>query len=266
MPLTFQPRSLDSIPVSLIGVTPDALVAKSLAEIEKTLVWHGNRQVALAELFKISGDASDSVWHLEGDCSTIHHLGAGMQQGDIRVEGNIGRHAGQGMRGGSLTIEGSAGDWLGSEMRGGRIEVHGDAANHVGGSLVASKVGMRGGQITVRGSVGTHTGERMRRGSITVLGDCGEWPGYQMRAGTIVVAGQCGSHPAAGMRRGTLILLGNAPTLLPTFRYACDYSPQALGLVFKELKIDREVPKSVELYNGDLLEGGRGEVLIAKRS
>ncbi|WP_442484172.1 formylmethanofuran dehydrogenase subunit C [Aeoliella sp. SH292] len=265
MPLTIRPRSLDTIPVSLAGVTPDALVEKSLVEIEKTLVWHGNRQVPLAELFQVSGTVGDLVLQLEGDFSYVHHIGAGISQGEIRVEGNVGRHAGQGMRGGSLVIEGSAGDWLGSEMRGGRIEVQGDAANHVGGSLAASKVGMRGGQITVHGSVGTHAGERMRRGSIVVLGDCGEWPGYQMRAGTIVICGECGPHPAAGMRRGTLILLGETPTLLPTFRYACDYSPQALGLVFKELELDREVPGSVELYNGDLLEGGRGEVLIAKR-
>lgn len=264
MPLTIRPRSLDSIPVSLAGVTPDALVGKSLAEIEKTVVWHGNRQVPLAELFQISGTASGLAVHLEGDFTTVHHIGAAMQQGEIRVTGNLGRHAGQGMRGGVLVVEGSAGDWLGSEMRGGGIEVRGDAANHVGGSLAASKVGMRGGQITVHGNVGTHTGERMRRGSIVVHGDCGEWAGYQMRAGTIIIAGECGPHPAAGMRRGTMVLLGEMPTLLPTFRYACEYSPQALGLVFKGLKLDREVPMSVALYNGDLLEGGRGEVLIAK--
>ncbi|QDU54374.1 Formyltransferase/hydrolase complex Fhc subunit C [Aeoliella mucimassa] len=250
----------------MAGVVPDALADKSLAEIERIDLWQGNRQVPLAELFDVAGDPADLVIRIEGDCSSAHDLAADMQQGELHVVGYVGRHAGQGMRGGLLSISGDAGDWLGAAMRGGRIDVTGDAGNHVGGSLPAAKVGMRGGQIVVHGNCGTHAGERMRRGWITVVGDCGEWAGYQMRAGTLMVLGQCGPRVGSGMRRGTIALLGTAPTLLPTFRYACDFAPQALTLMLRDLAeqgLDvSSTSASYSLFNGDLLEGGRGELLV----
>lgn len=255
--------------MSLAGLTPTALAGKSLRQIEQTPVWQGNRQLPLAELFEVSGSAADLHWRLEGDFSRVHNIASAMNEGAVHVAGDVGRHAGQQMRGGKLTVEGSAGDWLGAAMRGGSIDLQGDADNHVGGALVAGKVGMRGGHILVRGSVGTHAAERMRRGWITVLSDCGEWAGHQMRAGTLMVFGRCGPRPGASMRRGTLALLGGAPELLPTFRYACDYAPQALALMLCDLAeqgIDaaQNVSCNVAIYNGDLLEGGRGEVLVAR--
>ena len=269
VPLHLQPRALDSIPVSLAGVLPESLAGKSLADIERTKVWQGNRQVPLAELFTVAGEPDDLVWWLEGDCSSVHHLGEGMQQGQIRVAGNIGRHAGQAMLGGTLYIEGHAGDWLGTAMQGGRIEVTGNTGDFTGGAIPAAKRGMSGGQIIVRGNAGTHTAERMRRGWITVVGDCGEWAGYQMRAGTLLVLGSCGPRVGASMRRGTIALLGTAPELLPTFRYACDYEPQAMALLLRDLEEEGvALPTTVtsySLYNGDLLEGGRGEVLVLSK-
>jgi formylmethanofuran dehydrogenase subunit C len=105
----------------------------------------------------------------------------------------------------------------------------------------------------------------MRRGWMTVLKGCGEWAGYGMRAGTLMVFGQCGPRPGASMRRGTIALLGDAPELMPTFRYACEFRPPALGLMLGELaeqgvEIDRHL--KVSLYHGDMLEGGRGEMLV----
>lgn len=266
MPLTFRSRLADRLPVSLAGLTPAALAAKTIGEIEKTLIWQGNRQVPLAELFAVAGDPADLVWRLEGDFSAVHYVAAGMEQGEVQVAGDVGRHAGQGMRGGTLTITGSAGDWLGCEMRGGQIEVAGNAGDHAGGVLPGSKVGMRGGQMLIRGSCGTHAAAAMRRGWLTVVGDCGEWAGYRMRAGTLMVLGECGPRPGASMRRGTIALLGGSPPLLPTFRYACDFEPQALALMLGPLQqqgIEVDRNPRVALYNGDLLEGGRGEVLVA---
>lgn len=267
MPLILKSRIADPLPVSLAGITPAALAGKSLGDIERTPIWQGNRQVPLAELFDVSGDASVCDWRFEGDLSSVDDLALGMDAGEVHIAGPVGNHAGQGMRGGRLTIEGDAGDWLGAAMRKGHISVAGSAGDHVGGSRPAAKVGMRGGRIVVHGNAGTHAGERMRRGWVSVAGDSGAWAAHEMRAGTLMVLGQCGARPGAGMRRGTIALLGSAPQLLPTFRYACHYEPVALALLLKQLADDvptaTELPRSVALYNGDLLEGGRGEVLVA---
>ncbi len=267
--LTFRPRSLDSIPVSFAGVTPDAMVAKTTSQIERVLLWQGNRQLPLAELFDISGDPSDEVWQLEGDFSSVHHLAAGMKRGELQLAGSAGRHAGESMTGGKLVIQGDAGDYLGAEMRGGRIEVTGSAGDHAGAALVGSKVGMRGGEILIGGSAGTHAAAGMRRGWVTIVGDCGPWAGYRMRAGSLFVFGHCGPRPGAGMRRGTIALLGPAPTLLPTFAYACQLCPQVIHLMLRELAaqgVEQATGQSgdMALHNGDLLEGGRGELFLAQ--
>lgn len=72
------------------------------------------------------------------------------------------------------------------------------------------------------------------------------------------------------MRRGTIALLGETPELLPTFRYACAYEPVMLRLLLRELELEREldctIDTQVSLFNGDLLEGGRGEVLVSTAS
>ncbi len=266
--LTIRSRLTDRIPVSFAGLTTTALASKAAPEIQRKLVWQGNRQLPMAELFEVAGDPSDLKWRLEGDFSAVHHVAAELSDGQVHVAGDVGRYAGQTMRGGTLTVEGDAGDWLGAEMLGGRVVVAGDTGNHAGAALPASKVGMRGGQIVVRGSVGDYAAEAMRRGWVTVLGDCGEWAGYRMRAGTLMVFGACGSRPGASMRRGTLALLGAVAELLPTFRYACDYEPQALALMLRALSaqgVDTgQVGTRVALYNGDLLEGGRGELLVTR--
>lgn len=267
MPLTLRSKVDSAIPVSLAGLTPDAVAKRSIAEIQHALVWQGNLQRPLGELFDVSGDPTDLMWRMEGDCSRVDHLAAGMTAGEVHVDGDVGHHAGHAMRGGSLHVSGSAGDWLGAEMLGGAIEVAGDAGHHAGGAVVGMKVGMRGGQIVVRGDVGDYAAEGMRRGWMAVLGDCGVWAGYRMRAGTLMVLGTCGPRPGAEMRRGTIVLLGKPPELPPTFRYACDYQPVALSLMIGPLQSHAAVPaiqppQQVALYNGDLLEGGRGEVLI----
>src|SRR5690606_31098863 len=144
----------------------------------------------------------------------------------------------------------------------------GNVADHAGGAYIGSKVGMRGGTLLIRGNAGTHAAGGMRRGWVVVEGDCGAWAGYRMRAGTFMVLGSCGPRPGAGMRRGTIALMGSAPELLPTFRYACHYRPAALSIVLGDLATLEvpgalELPREVALYNGDLLEGGRGEVWLA---
>jgi formylmethanofuran dehydrogenase subunit C len=271
MPLRIANAPTDRIGVDWQGVTPNSLREKTLAEVQRTRVRRGNREVELGELFGITGDPAEMRWELEGDFSAVHHIGAGQTLGEIVVAGSIGRHAGAAMRGGRLEVYGGAGDHLGAEMRGGVIRVRGNAANHVGAAYPGSRRGMSGGTILIDGDAGSELGQRMRRGLIAVGGSAGPHLGMRMLAGSIFVFGACAEHPGVAMRRGTIGLFGNVrPTLLPTFRAGYRGPLPVLHLLEKHLHDEgfavprlRNLAGVIELFHGDLLEGGRGEIVAA---
>jgi formylmethanofuran dehydrogenase subunit C len=109
----------------------------------------------------------------------------------------------------------------------------------------------------------------MRRGLLAVGGKTGDLAGFNMLAGTILVFGNAGIRHGAGMRRGTIGFFGSElPRMLPSFRHACRYHPEALTLIMQQLA-QHQFPLpadalrlTVDLYNGDLIEGGRGEILL----
>jgi formylmethanofuran dehydrogenase subunit C len=270
MPLRIANTPTDRIGVDWQGITPESLRGKSLTAVQRTLIRRGTREVEFGKLFRITGDAADTRWELDGDFSTVHHIGAGMTAGEIIIEGSVGRHAGAGMRGGRLELRGDAGDHLGAEMRGGVIRVRGNAANHVGAAYPGSRRGMSGGTILIDGDAGSELGLRMRRGLIAVGGSAGPHLGLRMLAGSIFVFGACAEHPGAAMRRGTIGLFGSVrATLLPTFRAGYRGPLPVLHLLEKHLHDEgfavprlRNLAGTIELFHGDLLEGGRGEILL----
>jgi formylmethanofuran dehydrogenase subunit C len=257
------------VPVEIEGLTPDWACDKSLADIERFEIFHGNRKIPLAELFKVQGDATDQHFDFEGNLSGVHWIGAHMATGSIHIHGSGGRHIGSEMRGGELRVEGNARGWVGAEMHGGLIHVTGDAGHLVGAAYRGSSKGMTGGLILVDGNAGNEVGHTMRRGLIAVGGAAGDMLGFNMIAGTVLVFGECGIRPGAGMRRGTLGLLGpNPPLLLPSFRYAATFQPQYISLILRSLR-DRGfrfdeslLSASFDLHHGDLVSVGRGEVLF----
>ena len=267
MPLTLKYHAKTSVPVELEGIVPDRLRDKSTAEIERLAVYHGNREVALAELFAVSGSAADERIDLEGDLAGVHWIGYGMKSGTVHVHGSAGRHVGGEMSGGRIVVDGNAGDCSGSEMHGGLIEINGNAGHRIGAAYPGSKKGMTDGTILVRGNVGSEAGASMRRGTLVVGGSCGDAAGFNMIAGSILVFGSPGARPGAGMRRGTLGLFGAEPiTLLPTFRPAGRFRPIFLRLLFDELArlnfpVDRSLLEGqLALFHGDLVALGKGEV------
>ena len=93
--------------------------------------------------------------------------------------------------------------------------------------------------------------------------------GFNMIAGTVLVVGECGIRAGAGMRRGTIGLFGpKPPPLLPSFRYASTFQPQIVrfmlrDLAAKGLRLDESLlAAEFDLYHGDLVALGRGEVLM----
>jgi formylmethanofuran dehydrogenase subunit C len=267
MSLSLRLRIITSIPIDLDGVVPDRLMDKSLAEIEKLELYEGNRQLALADVFEISGDASDGRIDLEGDLAGVHSIGYAMKSGELHIHGSAGRHVGGAMTGGWIRVEGDAGDFAGCEMRGGLIQIMGSAGNRIGASYPGSKRGMTDGTILVGGDAGSEVGAAMRRGTLVVGGSCADGLGFNMIAGSILVFGSCGVRPGAGMRRGTIGLFGTeAPELLPTFRAAGRFRPLFLRLLFRELRNTGFLADcgllegELTLAHGDLVALGKGEI------
>lgn len=262
----------DQIPTEFMGLTPAALAGMSLAEIQRLNIRRGNRELSLGELFQVKGDPSDQEWLLEGNCRQVHGLGAGMDAGMIVVDGPIGRRTGFNMHGGRIEVRGDAGDWLGAEICGGAIRVRGDAGSHVGAAMPGAKRGMAGGTILIDGDAGDEVGAQMRRGLIAVAGAVGVNLGFRMLAGTILVFGSSGPHVGMGMRRGTIGVFGTPrPTLLPTFKSGYRGPLPMLRMLEAQLANESFAPEklsqlatTVELFHGDLLQLGRGELLLAQ--
>src|SRR5262245_27863840 len=269
MPLRLSLRHKTSVPLEVEGITPDVLRDKSLTEIEQLEIFEGNVKSRLADFFAISGDSSDEIHEWEGDLSGVHWIGAKMKSGKVVISGNGGRHIGSEMRGGEIHVLGDAGDWVGGEMHGGLIHVRGKAGHLVGAAYRGSAKGMTKGTILVGGDAGNEIGHSMRRGLIAIGGNIGDLAGINMLAGSIFVFGESGIRHGAGMKRGTIAFLGKtAPPLLPTFRRACRYRPDILPLIYRHLRrldfavSDELLDCSYDLYNGDFLAGGRGELLL----
>jgi formylmethanofuran dehydrogenase subunit C len=269
MTLVLEYTAQTTVPVEVEGLVPAAVRDKGLGKIERLPIVHGNRKPPLAEFFRVSGDPADERIELRGDLSGVHWIGAGMDRGEIRVLGPAGRHVGSEMSGGQITVEGDVSDWLGGQMRGGAIRVRGRAGHLVGAAYRGSPRGVTGGTILVEGPAGNEIGHSMRRGLIAV-GGADDAVGFNMLAGTVLVFGPCGIRPGAGMRRGTIGLFSpERPALLPTFRYGCRLRPVFLAMLFDELArggypVPRQLLSAVfDLFHGDFVALGRGEVLLA---
>ncbi|MGL6073582.1 MAG: formylmethanofuran dehydrogenase subunit C [Fimbriiglobus sp.] len=259
-----------TVPLELHGITPCGLVGLSSDDVSRRVVLHGNREEALGEFFNVEGDTESGEMLIRGDCSRIKLIGSAMKAGRIVVEGDVGMHAGAKMTGGELTIHGNAAEWLAAEMSGGTIRVLGNVSDQCGAGYRGSRLGMRGGLIHITGSCGAEAGLLMRRGLIAVEGDVGDYAAANMIAGTIVAFGKLGRAAGDGMKRGTLLAIQPPAQFAEGFRYSCTYQPSYLGLLMRHLRQQNiEAARhyditTVRCYRGDVLQGGRGELLLAE--
>lgn len=268
MVLRLDYRGETKVPVEVEGFTPDWASDKSLAEIERFEIFHGNRKIPLAEMFRVTGSASDKRFEFEGNLSGVHWIGAHMESGQIHIQGSAGRHVGSEMSGGEIVVHGDCRGWTGAEMHGGFIHVHGNAGHLVGAAYRGSVKGMTGGTILVDGNAGNEIGLTMRRGLIAIGGNTGDVIGFNMIAGTVLVFGDSGIRHGAGMRRGTIGLLGpNRSPLLPTFKFASTQRPPIISLLLREVRAkglafdDSLLSADFDFYLGDLVSMGRGEII-----
>lgn len=254
------------VPLEAPCLNPDTLAGMTADIVAAQKVMHGNQAATVGDFFKVAGKANGTL-ELEGDLSRVKYIGAGMQSGNLYVNGNVGQHLGAGMSGGDIRVDGDAGDWVAPEMRGGRVSVTGNAGHLVGSAPRGSAMGMLGGEIMIHGNVRNETGHAMRNGLIAVGGTSGDFTGVNMLAGTIVVIGDMGIRSGAGMQRGSIVSM-NPAEMLPTFTHACVYRPDFLRLLLLHIKSaglpvnDDYIEGAYDRWCGDAVEVNRGEILL----
>jgi formylmethanofuran dehydrogenase subunit C len=270
MPLVFHWLASTTLPVESEVLRPDAIVGRSPSEVSAMPARVGREVVTLGDLFRVEGDGADGHLVIEGDVAHVRGIGAGMASGTVTIRGDAGPRLGAGMSGGTIELFGSASSWVGVEMTGGLIRIRGSAGDFLGSAYPGSRKGMRNGMILVDESIGRDAGLAMRRGVIAVGGSSGDGLARGMIAGSVLAFGEVGRLPGAGMKRGTLALFDPGPGFepSPTFAGAGAYRFPFMAVFLKDLR-DRGFPVPTDLearrferYNGDLLEGGRGEMLI----
>lgn len=236
-----RPTRLDEVLVPGWG----ALAAAELAR--RRVYAAGTGSMTLGDLFEVTGDPVGRI-RFEGELSNAVRLGAGLTEGEVTVEGNIGPEVGLGMSGGSIDVRGNAGP-------------------RAGAAAPEARRGMTGGELIVRGSVGEEAGSRMRRGLLVVGGSAGAHPGLGMIAGTLIVFGDAGAPAGLWSKRGSLVALGTV-TIPSTYRYDCTYRPVFLRLILGRLQKrlglrveERHLSGPYRRYSGDLADLGRGEIL-----
>lgn len=127
--------------------------------------------------------------------------------GDCRIRGCLGqRFLGAGLDAGEITVEGVPGNALGAYLNGASIRVTGNAQDAVGDTMNA-------GTIAVDGRVGDAAGYAMRGGAIYVRGDAGYRAGVHMKAygekrPVLVIGGRAGSFLGEYQAGGLIAVLG----------------------------------------------------------
>jgi formylmethanofuran dehydrogenase subunit C len=221
------------------------LSARELAE--KPVYLERDGQVPLGDIFELKGAPNNRI-RFVGNLELANQFAAGLTEGEVIVEGNLGAEAGIALAGGAL-------------------DIHGDAGPRTGAAPLGFNRGMTAGELIVRGSAGAEAAAGMRRGLVVIVGNAASRAGLGMIAGNVVVFGSAGVDCGLWSKRGTVVALG-AITPPVTYSYACTYQPPHLKLLLKRLKVAYGLPvRSRHLtgfyrrYSGDMAELGKGEIL-----
>lgn len=204
-------------------------------------------RTTLGDIFDLQGQPAGRI-RFEGDLQNAEGIGAGLSEGEVTVEGDVGQEAGLAMSGGMVDIKGNAGP-------------------RAGAARLGFKRGMTGGELLVRGSAGADAGAGMRRGLLVIAGPAGERTGLGMIAGTVVVFGSAGPDTGLWSKRGSIVALGRI-TPPATYTYACTYRPEYLRILLIRVRDThgfavrrRHLDGLYRRYSGDMAELGKGEIV-----
>jgi len=232
-------------PLEAETISPDQFANKTVADIKKLTVYHGNEEKSIGDYFDVSGkagDVGDLKITIDGDLSMVKRIGELMTGGEIVINGNVGMHIGSQMKGGKITVNGNADDWAGAMLKGGELNINGDAGHYVGAAYRGFWKGMQNGIIRVKGKIGDEAltwvsgSKPAKRFPTLICGGAGSFLGIHSHGGTIIVEGDCDRCIGADQVRGTIVVKGKVSRILPSY-----------------VKIG-EV-KEIELMNGDKITG-----------
>jgi len=265
-PLVLTLRCRPDQRLDMSALVPQKLTGKTIREIARIELQTTRERVTLGDVFKIR-KGSPATIRLDGGCDRLDKIAAGMTEGEIIVEGDVGQQAGRLMKGGRLLICGSAGPWAASGMSGGTIEIGRHAGERLAAPLGGETAGMRGGLVIVHGDAGERAGDRLRRGTIIVEGRAGPFAGSRMIAGTMILAQSVGPMPGTLMGRGTIVMADKRCELLPTFM---DCGRQdlvfarvmAIALKPASAKAAALIRRPLRRLAGDMAALGKGEIWL----
>jgi len=232
-------------PLEAESISPDNFAGKSLDDIKKLILYHGNEHITIGDYFDVSGDSGDVNGLkiiIDGDVSNVKRIGEKMSGGEIIVNSNVGMHVGSQMTGGKITVNGNADDWAGAMLKGGELEITGDAGHYVGAAYRGNWKGMQNGLIKVKGKIGDEAltwvngSKPAKRFPTLICGAAGSFLGIHSHGGTIIVEGDCDRCIGADQVRGTIVVKGKVARILPSYK--------KLGEV-----------KEIKLMNGDIIKG-----------
>jgi formylmethanofuran dehydrogenase subunit C len=256
--IVLTPLKKFTFPVTAECINPDVFQGKDTAEIAKLSVFEGNKQKNLCDLFKIEEDNAEATITINGDVSEVRRIGAGMKNGEIIINGNVGMHLGEKMAGGKITVNGDACQWAGASMKKGLIEIHGNAGDYLASPYRGSTEGMKGGKIVVDGDVGADSGAYLHGGLIKIKGNnVGQFLGFHMSDGTIHVEKNATTRAGANMTGGKIIISGKVEEIMPSF---------TVDSVKQKVKVDDTESAAGPFYVflGDLAEKGTGKLFVSK--
>lgn len=140
------------------------------------------------------------------DAAYLHGLVAGLQRGEVIVDGDCGDYLGVLNDGATIRIEGNAGRYLADNMTNGVVIVNGDADYGVGAYCY-------GGTIVVRGNAGDFAAVMNKGANIIVCGYVGDEVATYMLAGDLVIVGDAGENLGNYLIRGDIYVGGTWKSL-----------------------------------------------------
>ncbi len=268
-------------PLEADFISPDQFAGKTLADIKKLTVFHGNEEKSLGNFFDISGksgEIADLKIVIEGNLSNVKRIGEKMSAGEIVVNGNVGMHVGNLMTGGKILVNGDADDWAGAMLNGGELEITGDAGHYVGAAYRGFWKGMQNGTIKVHGKIGDEAltwvngSKPGKRFPTLICGSAGSLLGIHSHGGTIIVEGDCNRCAGADQVRGTIVVKGKVSRILPSYKKIGEVkeivlmSDEKITGKFIEYSGDHSVEKNhskIDKKTGEISNSSNGRLFVA---
>lgn len=140
------------------------------------------------------------------NASHLHGFAAGLNHGEVTLEGNGGDYLGVLNDGARIRVQGNAGRYLADNMTRGHVTVQGDAGYGVGQYCY-------GGTIVIHGNAGDFTAVMNKGATILIQGDVGDDAATYMLAGDLIVIGNAGKNLGNYLIRGNIYIGGTWESL-----------------------------------------------------